>query len=214
MNYAEQGRNPARHIVGLGVVIIFHVFLIYALINGLGSTIIDKLKPPVETKIIQDQTKPPPPPPPPPPPEVPVTAPPPFIPPPEISVQPPPEPAHAITQVQRAAPTPYVPTQKAPVVAAVPDRDVSERPISGPALQYPAQMEEEQREGSARVSCDVGIDGTTSNCKIDSVSGGSAFGAAALSYVKRARYHPRTHNGQPMPATHEWNVKFSLNGAD
>ncbi len=110
MNYAEQGRSPTRHIVGIGVVIILHVFLIYGLINGLGSTVIDKLRAPVETKIIQDQNKPPPPPPPPPPPEVPVTAPPPFIPPPEINVQPPPQETHAIVAVQHAAPTPYVPT--------------------------------------------------------------------------------------------------------
>jgi protein TonB len=214
MNYAEQGRNPTRHIVGIGIVVILHVFLIIGLINGLGSTIIDKLKAPVETKIIQDQNKPPPPPPPPPPPEVPVTAPPPFIPPPEINVQPPPQETHAIVAVQHAAPTPYVPTVKAPVVQAQPDRDVSERPIAGAPLQYPPQMQEEEREGSARVSCDVDTDGATSNCKIDSVSGGSAFGSAALSYVKRARYRPRTHNGQPVASSHQWNIRFTLNGAE
>lgn len=213
MNYAEQGRNPTRHIVGLGVVVLLHVFLIIGLINGLGSTIIDKLKNPVETKIIQDQNKPPPPPPPPPPPEVPVTAPPPFIPPPEINVTPPPQ-TNAIAVVQHDTPHPYVPTKPAPVVQAQPDRDVSERPISGRPLQYPPQMEEEQREGSARVSCDVGTDGTTSNCKIDSSSGGSAFGAAALSYVRTARYHPRTHNGVPVAASHQWNIKFNLNGGE
>ncbi len=215
MNYAEQTRSPMRHVVGLGVVLLLHVFLIIGLINGLGSTIIDKLKNPLETKIVQDQTKPPPPPPPPPPPEVPVTAPPPFIPPPEIQVQPPPTPPpNAITAVQHAAPAPYVPTKPAPVVQAQPDHDVGERPIAGAPLQYPPQMEEEQREGSARVSCDVGTDGSTSNCKINSVTGGSAFGAAALSYVKRARYRPRTHNGVAVAASHEWNIKFNLGGGE
>ena len=75
-------------------------------------------------------------------------------------------------------------------------------------------MEEEQREGSARVSCNVGPDGVTSDCKIDSASGGSAFGQAALSYVKRARYRPRTHNGQAIATSHQWNIKFNLNGGE
>jgi protein TonB len=71
-------------------------------------------------------------------------------------------------------------------------------------------MEEEQREGSARVSCDVDTNGSTSNCRVDSVTGGSAFASAALAYVKRARYAPRTHNGVPVAASHQWNIKFKL----
>jgi hypothetical protein len=42
------------------------------------------------------------------------------------------------------------------------------------------------------------------------VTGGSAFATAALAYVKRARYAPRTHNGVPVASSHQWNIKFKL----
>jgi protein TonB len=58
----------------------------------------------------------------------------------------------------------------------------------------------------------VDTNGSTSNCHVDSVTGGSAFGTAALAYVRRARYQPRTHNGVPVASTHQWNIKFKLNG--
>ena len=214
MNYAEQGRNPTRHIVGLGVVVIFHVFLIYALINGLGSSIIDKLKPPVETKIIQDQTKPPPPPPPPPPPEVPVTAPPPFIPPPEISVQPPPEQTHAIVAVQHAAPTPYVPTQRAPV-AAPQVTGPSSGPVSTSHSQpdFPEQYQEEGREGHVTVTCAIEADGRPSGCVLNSVSGGSGFGPPVLTWLSsgKVRYRPAMQNGQAVRAAgHVISLQFKL----
>lgn len=134
---------------------------------------------------------------------------------PEIVVQPPPT-TNAIVAVTHATPAPqaYRPTVVAPAPQAQPDRDVSERPIAGAPLQYPPQMQEEEREGSARVSCQVDTDGNTSDCRIDSSTGGSAFGSAALNYVKHARYRPRTHNGVPVAAPHQWNIVFKLGGAE
>jgi protein TonB len=128
-----------------------------------------------------------------------------------VQVQPPPQ-QNVIQAVTRAPPPAqeYKPTVVAPPRPAVADHDVSERPIAGAPLQYPPEMEEEQREGSARISCDVDPNGTTSNCRVDSVSGGQAFAQAALAYVKRARYSPRTHNGVPVAASHQWNIKFKL----
>ena len=35
MDYAQQQRNPTKHLVGLGVVVVFHIVLIWALVNGL-----------------------------------------------------------------------------------------------------------------------------------------------------------------------------------
>jgi protein TonB len=206
MNYAEQQKNPFRHVIGIGVVLLFHVLLIYALVNGLGANIIAKLKPPIETKIIQEDNKPPPPPPPPP---VLAAPPPPYIPPPEISVAPPPAPTQAITTVTHAAP----PTNALPTtqhVQIAPDHDVSERPIKGSPLEYPEAMQDAGREGSVRVTCTVGPDGRTSNCAVNSVTGGSAFAAEALTYVKHAQYAPRTHNGVAEAATHTWDIKFKL----
>jgi len=207
MNYAEQQRNPFRHIVGLAVVVIFHIGLIYALVNGLGTNIIQKLNAPLETKIVEEK-KPPPPdtPPPPPPPEM-AAPPPPYIPPPEIQIQqPPPVNSTAISQVSRIAP-PAGYHRTAPAQA---DHDVSEHPLSGDPAIYPESMQDAGVEGDATIHCDVDTTGHTSNCVVVSVHGGAAFGRAALEYTRRERYSPRTHNGQPIAASHDWLLKYRL----
>src|SRR5256885_4487152 len=60
---------------------IFHVLLIYALVHGLARKIVEVVRAPLETKIIEEVKRPPQeqPPPPPPPPKL-ATPPPPFIP--------------------------------------------------------------------------------------------------------------------------------------
>ena len=40
MDYAQQQRNPAKHLVGIAVVILLHIALVYALVNGLARKVI------------------------------------------------------------------------------------------------------------------------------------------------------------------------------
>ena len=105
MNYAEQQRSLNKHPVGVGVVVLLHIVLGWALVNGLGRKIVEIIKAPIETKII-DEVKPPPPPPPENLPLPPKTAlpPPSFMPPPEVQVATP-QLAPTIT-VTREAPPP------------------------------------------------------------------------------------------------------------
>ncbi|MFN5167437.1 MAG: energy transducer TonB, partial [Pseudomonadota bacterium] len=94
MDYAQQQRNPGRHAVGFGMVVGLHVLLGWALVSGLAQRMVEVIKAPIETKIIEEN-KPPPPPPPenlPPPPKF-APPPPSFVPPPEVNVNPPPTPA-------------------------------------------------------------------------------------------------------------------------
>ena len=119
MNYAQQQADPRRHIIGIAVVILFHVLVVYALITGLAKKVIDVVRAPIETKVIEEIKKPPPPPevvlPPPPKLEAP---PPPFIPPPEIQIATPP-PAPTITAVTATPPPAPVTIAPAPPVVAV-----------------------------------------------------------------------------------------------
>ena len=97
MDFAQQQRNPGKHAVGFGVVLVLHILLGWALVSGLGRKVIEVIKQPIETKIIEE-VKPPPPPPenlPPPPKNAP--PPPSFVPPPEVVVTPPPAPPPTIT---------------------------------------------------------------------------------------------------------------------
>ena len=72
-----------------------------------------------------------------------------------------------------------------------------------------------KREGRVIVACDVGQDGATHNCAIQSVQGGAAFGDAALRWVRSARYRPAVHNGVPVAELHHaFNITFKLNNDD
>jgi protein TonB len=119
MDYAQQQRNPGKHLVGIAVVILLHIALVYALVNGLARKVVEVIKKPLETQIIEE-IKPPPPPPPevqlPPPPKM-LAPPPPYIPPPEVQVNVPPPP-NAI-QVTSQTPPPEAPpiAVRAPVEA-------------------------------------------------------------------------------------------------
>ena len=112
MNFSQRQADPRRHLVGFTVVILFHALIVYALVTGLAKKVVDVVRAPIETKVIEEIKKPPPPPevvvPPPPKLEAP---PPPFIPPPEIQIATPPPPQPTIT-----ATTPTPPP--APVVIA------------------------------------------------------------------------------------------------
>jgi protein TonB len=122
MNYSQRQSDPRRHLVGISAVILFHVLVVYALVTGLAKKVVDVVRAPIETKVIEEIKKPPPPPevvvPPPPKLEAP---PPPFIPPPEIQIaNPPPAPTiTATTPTPPPAPVTITPAPP-PVVAAAP----------------------------------------------------------------------------------------------
>jgi protein TonB len=127
MNFSQRQRDPRRHVLGISFVILFHVAIVYALLTGLAKKVVDVVRAPIETKVIEEVKKPPPPPeivvPPPPRLEAP---PPPFIPPPEVQIATPPPPAPTITAV---TPTP----PPAPVVIApAPPPAVAEAPPAPP----------------------------------------------------------------------------------
>ena len=118
MDFAQQQRNPTRHLVGISAVVILHILVVWALVSGLARKVVEVVKGPIEVKVIEEIIKKPPPPPEalPPPPKV-QAPPPPFIPPPEINIAPPPSPAPTITAVTKDAP----PGPQAPVIAKVPE---------------------------------------------------------------------------------------------
>ena len=127
MDFSKRQADPRRHLVGITLVILFHAFIVYALVTGLAKKVVEVVRAPIETKVIEEIKKPPPPPeivvPPPPRLEAP---PPPFIPPPEVQIATPPPVAPTIT----AVPTPPPP---APVVIApTPPPVVAEAPAPPP----------------------------------------------------------------------------------
>lgn len=126
MDFSQRQGDPRRHLVGFTLVILLHVFIVYALVTGLAKKVVEVVRAPIETKVIEEVKKPPPPPeivvPPPPRLEAP---PPPFIPPPEVQIATPPPPQPTITvEVAPPPPAPVViapaPPPPPPVVAEAP----------------------------------------------------------------------------------------------
>lgn len=113
MDYAQYQRNPGRHLPSIIMVAALHVALGYALVTGLARRVVEVIKQPIETKIIEEIKKPPPDAPPPPPPKL-AAPPPPFIPPPEINIQVPVQIAPTITTVTTEKPPPGPPPVIAP----------------------------------------------------------------------------------------------------
>ncbi len=91
MDFAQQQRNPSRHLFGVGGVVLLHVLIVYALVSGLARKVVEVVKGPIDVKVIEEVIKKPPPPPEvvPPPPKM-QAPPPPFIPPPEVVIANPP----------------------------------------------------------------------------------------------------------------------------
>ncbi|HET7547456.1 MAG TPA: energy transducer TonB [Usitatibacter sp.] len=120
MDYAQQQRSWGKHAPSILAVVALHIVLGWALVNGLARRVIEVVKAPIETKIIEEVKKPPPEVPPPPPPKL-EAPPPPFIPPPEINIEiPKVTPPPTITTVTTTPPPPgpppkvYVPAPPAP----------------------------------------------------------------------------------------------------
>jgi protein TonB len=113
MDFSKRQADPRRHLTGIAFVVLFHGLLVYGLMSGLARKVVDVVRAPIETKVIEEITKPPPPPevvvPPPPKLEAP---PPPFIPPPEVQIATPPP---VVPTITATTPTPPVETAIAPV---------------------------------------------------------------------------------------------------
>lgn len=129
MDFSKRQADPRRHLTGIAFVVLFHGLLVYGLMSGLARKVVDVVRAPIETKVIEEITKPPPPPevvvPPPPKLEAP---PPPFIPPPEVQIATPPP---VVPTITATTPTPPPePTAMAPVAP----------PVAAPAPAAPAVM--------------------------------------------------------------------------
>jgi protein TonB len=171
VDFADQQRKPTKHMVGFGAVLALHLLLGYGLLNGLAQRMVEVIKGPIETKIIEE-AKPPPPPPPenlPPPPKF-APPPPSFVPPPEVNVNPPPTPAATITTTQ-VAPPPTAVTVAPPAPPAPPaPAPVAPRVAARPAIanvqacaptgdDYPRAARNAEATGTTTVRFNVGADG-------------------------------------------------------
>lgn len=181
MDYAEQQRSPAKHLAGLMVVVLLHMVVGYALVNGLARKMVEVIKSPMETKIIEEASKPPEDTPPPPPKLV--TLPPAFVPPPEVQIQAPAAAAPSISNTTRVIAPVRAP---APVVHAPPSVGVA-CPNSQQVraeISYPARAKRDELEGSVLIEFTVAADGSIKDIDIKS-STDPVFNSVSINAVRQ-----------------------------
>jgi protein TonB len=215
LDYAQQQRQPGKHAVGIGIVLALHLVLGWALVNGLAQRLVEVIKSPLETKIIEE-VKPPPPPPPenlPPPPKF-APPPPSFVPPPEVNVNPPPMVQQTITTTQVAPPPAPVTVVAAPAVIAAPappSPRYSPRAVisnlqgcAPKSDEYPAAAVRAEATGTSKVRINIDAEGRLQSVDIVKSAGASREHKMldrllASSLGSRCKFEPaRDEAGKPV----------------
>ncbi|MBN3822186.1 energy transducer TonB [Burkholderia sp. Ac-20384] len=192
--FGKRQTHPVRRFGGIAIAIALHLVLIWALVNGLATRVVEIVQQPIEARIIVP-VKPPPPPPPKPVEKVVskprVTAPPPpFVPPPEVRVQAPPP----ATITHQDAPAPTAPVHEAPPAPApVPVAKPVNREIGvvcpnsdevRASIAYPPEAQDNNITGDVTVEFTVDPDGRVTNLRVAQPAD-PILNRAALNAVKR-----------------------------
>ena len=206
--FGRKQQNPVRRFGGIAVVIVLHIVLVYALLNGLATKVVHVIQHPIETKIIES-VKPPPPPPLPvvqlPPPKF-APPPPPFVPPPEVNAPTPPQPTithQAAPVVAQPAQPPAPPTPSKPVSAQVDVACPNSDQVRS-SVVYPKQAQENNVTGDVLIEFVVDPQGHITDEHVAKSSEDSSLDRAALNAVKKFSC---VSQGQPVRVQ----VPFSFN---
>ncbi|TMI04239.1 MAG: energy transducer TonB [Betaproteobacteria bacterium] len=189
MDFARQQRDPTRHLIGIGFVILIHLLVVYALVTGLARREVEVIKKPLTATIVEEIKAPPPPPPPPKKIEIPKVPPPPqqpYVPPPDIPV--PTISQEPVISAVTPTPPPEPPVIAPPVVApppppAPPKPAVRKGivPISRVSPEYPREARRKNID-SGRVIARLNIDekGNVTDVKIVEANPARVFDRAVI----------------------------------
>ncbi|MDP3785462.1 MAG: TonB family protein [Undibacterium sp.] len=223
MDFSGRQQEPGKKITGLALVIVFHIILGWALMNGLGSKISKFIQKPMEAVLPPEAPPPPPPPdtPPPPPPKL-AVPPPPFIPPPEVQVQQQTPSPNAISAVSSVRPDTNVMTKAAPVEAP--------KTAAGPVVvaakidfkqagctpDYPRASLRNEETGTTLLSVTVSAEGNISSVDILKSSGFRGLDNAVRQHLMsgscKNAIKPGTIDGKPQATVAQVNYVWSLDG--
>lgn len=212
-DYASRQRKPGKHLVGIGLVVVLHLLIFWAINSGLARAFVKKVQGPVEAVLLEEQ-KPdiPPPPPPPPPKNMPPPPPPAYVPPVEVPVAAPAS-TNAIAAVSN---TPVPPAPPAPVAPPAPPAPppppppvVKAEPVRTAAVvssgncekpEYPSASRRLEEEGTVFLRFLVGVDGKVIQSEVEKSSGYRRLDEAARAGLSRCQFKPATVDGKPEQA--------------
>ncbi len=202
-DYASRQRKPRRHALGMGLVVLLHLLLLWAIQSGLSRTVVHKAQAVVDVLLLA-QDKPQPrqalPAPPKAPQPVPAKPPQPSPPSPPVPVVTTPS-ANAVT----VAPSPPAPAAPAPTAPAAP----AAQPVRTAAVvnaaqcekpEYPSASRRLEEEGTVSLRFLVGVDGKVMQSEIEKSSGYRRLDEAARAGLAKCQFRPATVDGKPEQA--------------
>lgn len=214
-------RDSGRRLAGFAAVVALHVALAYALVQGLARKVVEVVRVPFETRIIEEvaprpaDLRPPPP--------RPKLAPPPlpYVPPPEIRIAPPSVPAPAIAAVTPVKPAEPAPAPGSAAVPAAAEPPAKPRPpVRQPAVvdaracdkpAYPPASLRANETGTVRLGFLIDVDGKVLEGRIERSSGHRRLDNAALGALGLCRFKPATVDGKPERTwariDYEWRIE-------
>lgn len=202
-SFQTQNTTP-RRIVSIGLVGLFHLFVIYAFASGLANRIVQKLPEEIKAEVVPPKlpdVKPPPPPPP----DL-TKPPPPFVPPPEIVIQTETPPTNTITVQHQIA---SVPPPKPQGITAPASIGVAH--VCPQERWYPSIAVRLGQQGTTTLAFRIQTDGSITDITIAQSSGYSSLDDAAVRCASAWRYRPAMENGQavvvPWKAFVKWQLK-------
>ena len=193
MDYASEQRNPGKHLIGIAFVAVFHIALVYALVHGLAHKIVEIVKKPYETKLIEEAKKPPPDKTPPPPPKL-APPPPAYIPPVEVNISVASPVANTISVTTNAKPVVAAPIAARHVERTAPVIDAA-RSCQQP--EYPAASRRNEETGTVTLRFLIGIDGKVAESKVETSSGYPRLDEAARRALSLCQFKAGTVDGKP-----------------
>ena len=208
-SYRETQSSPAKHMPSIVMVGLLHVLVGYALVTGLARKVVEVIKAPIETKIIEEVKKPIPDTPPPPPPKL-AAPPPPFIPPPEVNIQVPVQAQQAptLTTVTTTKPPPGPPPTMARPPAPPSEGPVVRKnvvPVSRVSPVMPRQAIKDGIQGVVIAHLVIRTDGSVQEVRIVSANPPRVFDREVIRALSQWRFAP-----EPVGFIGEVEISFKL----
>jgi periplasmic protein TonB len=184
-SYAARQRSPRKHLTGIGLVVLLHALLLWAISSGLARQVVRMTENTVEAVLMTEAPPPAP-------------TPPPKTPPPKTPAPPPPAPtstAPAITQ-------PTAPPAALPAPTAAPA--IRTGAVIQPGVNcapkdedYPKASRRMEEEGTVTLKFLIGADGRVLQTEIEKSSGFTRLDEASRVVMSKCQFRPGTLDGKP-----------------
>ena len=185
-SYAQQQRDPRRHAISIGLVLVLHGLLVWAIVSGLARQVVQVTQDTVEAMLIADAPTP-------------SVAPPAPAPTPKTPTPPAPTtPSAPPTPQSISTPAAPPPPAAAPASSAPVRVGASVAPGgSCPKPQYPSASRRLEEEGTVGLRFLIGADGNVLQSEVVKSSGFVRLDEAARAALSKCQFRPGTVDGKP-----------------